>query len=113
MEILAEEFTVAGHQVKVATQVATKVERDRDYEIVRLPILKSCVADCAHFCGRQSSGTYDSPSRFSILSEFKKTVDDSLRAGYRSCAQVHLARHSRSEVARSYLRVLESAARLG
>ena len=56
MEILAEEFTAAGHQVKVATQVATKVERDRDYEIVRLPILKSCVADCAHFCGRQSSG---------------------------------------------------------
>ena len=52
MEILAEEFTVAGHQVKVATQVATKVERDRDYEIVRVPILKSCVADCAHFCGR-------------------------------------------------------------
>ena len=43
MEILAEEFTVAGHQVKVATQVATKVERDRDYEIVRVPILKSCV----------------------------------------------------------------------
>ena len=64
MEILAEEFTVAGHQVKVATQVATKVERDRDYEIVRLPILKSCVADCAHSCGRQSSGTYDSPGRF-------------------------------------------------
>src|SRR5262249_51889698 len=38
--------------------------------------------------------------------------DDSLRADYRSSAMVHLARHSRSEVARSYLRVLESAARL-
>jgi hypothetical protein len=43
MDKLAEQFTVAGYQVKVATQVATKVERDRDYEIVRLPILKSCV----------------------------------------------------------------------
>jgi glycogen synthase len=39
--------------------------------------------------------------------------DDSLLAAYRSCAPVHLARHSRSEVARSYLRVLESVARLG
>ena len=39
--------------------------------------------------------------------------DNRLLAGYRACAPVHLARHSRSEVARSYLRVLESAARLG
>src|SRR5262249_24665461 len=38
--------------------------------------------------------------------------DDSLRADYRSFAPVHLARHSRRDVARSYLRVLESAARL-
>jgi len=37
--------------------------------------------------------------------------DDGLCADYRSSAIVHLARHSRSEVARSYLRVLESAAR--
>ena len=36
--------------------------------------------------------------------------DDGLRADYRSFAPVHLARHSRSEVARSYLRVLESVA---
>src|ERR1700756_2293438 len=43
MEILAEEFTAAGHQVKVATQVASEVERDHDYQIVRLPSLKSCV----------------------------------------------------------------------
>src|SRR5262249_12881817 len=43
MEILAEEFTAAGHQVKVATQVATEVERDHDYEVVRVPTLKSCV----------------------------------------------------------------------
>ena len=38
--------------------------------------------------------------------------DDGLRANYRSFAPVHLARHSRSEVARSYLNVLESAAGL-
>jgi glycosyltransferase involved in cell wall biosynthesis len=37
--------------------------------------------------------------------------DDGLRAGYRSGAPAHLARHSRSDVARSYLNVLESAAR--
>jgi glycogen synthase len=36
--------------------------------------------------------------------------DDILRAGYCSGAPVHLARHSRSEVARSYLHVLESVA---
>jgi hypothetical protein len=42
-EILAEEFVAAGHQVKVATQVATEGEPDHDYEIVRLPTLKSCV----------------------------------------------------------------------
>jgi hypothetical protein len=33
MEILAEEFTVADHQVKVATQIASEVERDPDYEV--------------------------------------------------------------------------------
>ena len=43
MEILAEEFTVAGHQVKVVTQVASETERDRSYEVVRLPTLKSSV----------------------------------------------------------------------
>jgi glycogen(starch) synthase len=36
--------------------------------------------------------------------------NDGMRAEYRSSASVHLARHSRSEVARSYLRVLESVA---
>ena len=36
--------------------------------------------------------------------------DDSLRANYRSSAAVHLARHSRSDVAHRYLQVLESAA---
>jgi glycogen(starch) synthase len=41
MEILAEEFTAAGHQVKVATRVASEVERNCDYEVVRLPTLKS------------------------------------------------------------------------
>jgi hypothetical protein len=43
MEILAEEFMAAGHQVNVVTQVASEAERDHDYEIVRLPSLKSCV----------------------------------------------------------------------
>jgi glycogen(starch) synthase len=38
--------------------------------------------------------------------------DDNLRAGYRSRAPIHLARHSRANVARSYLQVLESAASL-
>src|SRR5215468_7688914 len=95
MEILAEEFTAAGHQVKVATQVAAEAERDHDYEIVRLPTLKSCVqllrwSDvclCANVSLRglppmmiartpvvvSHQGTYDLP-KFSILSEFKKTV---------------------------------------
>ena len=96
MEILAEEFTAAGHQVKVATQVATAAERNHNYEVVRLPTLKSCVqllrwSDvclCANVSLRglppmiiartpvvvSHQGTYDSPGRFSILSEFKKTV---------------------------------------
>jgi glycosyltransferase involved in cell wall biosynthesis len=38
--------------------------------------------------------------------------NDGLRATYRSSAPLHLARHSRSEVARSYLQVLESVARI-
>jgi len=43
MEILAEEFAAAGHQVKVVTQIASEAERTHDYEVVRLPTLKSCV----------------------------------------------------------------------
>ena len=43
MEILAEEFAAAGHQVKVATLVASESERTHDYEVVRLPTLKLCV----------------------------------------------------------------------
>jgi len=38
--------------------------------------------------------------------------NDSLRANYCSAAPAHLARHARSQVARSYLNVLESAAGL-
>ena len=38
--------------------------------------------------------------------------DDSLRVGYRSDAPVHLARHSRANVTRSYLNVLEAATSL-
>jgi glycosyltransferase involved in cell wall biosynthesis len=41
MEILAEEFTAADHQVKVVTQVAAEEESNLDYEVVRLPTLKS------------------------------------------------------------------------
>jgi glycogen synthase len=96
MEILAEEFTAAGHQVKVATQVAIEVERDHGYEVVRLPSLRSCVqllrwsdvclSACVSLRGLppvmiartplvvSHQGTYDSPGRFSIVSEFKKTV---------------------------------------
>jgi glycogen(starch) synthase len=96
MEILAEEFTAAGHQVKVATRVASEAERDRIYEVIRLPSLKSCVQllrwSNVCLCGNVSlrglppmmiagtpvvvshQGTYDLPGRFSILSELKKTV---------------------------------------
>jgi glycogen synthase len=96
MEILAEEFTAAGHQVKVATQVATEAERNHDYEVVRLPTLKSClqllhwsdVCLCANVSLRglvpmmiagtplviSHHGTYGSPGRFKIVPEVKKTV---------------------------------------
>jgi glycogen(starch) synthase len=96
MEILAEEFTAAGHQVKIATRVASEAERNNDYDVVRLPTLKSCVqllrwSDvclCANVSLRglvpmmiagtplvmSHHGTYGSPNRFSILSEVKKAV---------------------------------------
>jgi glycogen(starch) synthase len=96
MEILAEEFTAAGHQVKVATQVAVEVERDHDYEVVRLPTLKSCVqllrgsdvclCACVSLRGLlpmmiartpvviSHQDTYPSPGRFSIVAQSKKTV---------------------------------------
>jgi len=98
MEILAEEFTAGGHQVKVATtQVAVAAERNHDYEVVRSPTLKSCVqllrwSDvclCANVSLRGlvpmmiagtplviiHHGTYGPPGRFSgIVAEFKKIV---------------------------------------
>jgi glycogen synthase len=96
MEILAEEFTAAGHQVHVATQVAIEAERNHDYEVVRLPTLKSCVqllhrSDVCLCAGVSLRGlvpimvagtplvishhdTYNSPGCFSIVPEFKKTV---------------------------------------
>jgi len=43
MEILAEEFTAVGHQVKVVTQVAVEEEGNLDYEVVRLPTVKSFI----------------------------------------------------------------------
>ena len=96
MEILAEEFAAAGHQVKVITQVPAEVECQHAYEIVRLPTLRSCVqvlrwSDvclCANVSLRglvpmmlagsplviSHHGTYGSVERFSILPELKKTV---------------------------------------
>jgi glycogen synthase len=96
MEILAEEFTAAGHQVKVVTQVATESEGNYDYEVVRLPTLKSCVqllrwSDVCLCAGVSLRGlvamiiagtplvishqtTYNSSGRFTIVPEFKKKV---------------------------------------
>jgi glycosyltransferase involved in cell wall biosynthesis len=97
MEILAEEFTVAGHQVKVATQVASDAECSHDYEVVRLPTLRSCVqllrwSDvclCANVSLRglgpmmiagtplviSHHGTYSSPGGLSgVVTEIKKNV---------------------------------------
>jgi glycogen(starch) synthase len=97
MEILAEEFTAADHQVKVVTQVASEAERNHDYEVVRSPTFRSCVqllrwSDvclCANVSLRglgpmliagapvviSHHGTYGSPDRFSgIVEECKKTV---------------------------------------
>ena len=96
MEILAEEFSAAGHQAKVITQVASESERNHHYEVVRSPSLKSCVqllrwSDvclCANVSLRglvpvmiagtplviSHQGTYDSPDHFSIVPKFKKTV---------------------------------------
>jgi glycogen(starch) synthase len=95
MEILAEEFTAAGHQVKVVTRVTSEVERNRDYEVVRLPTLKSylqllrwsdvCLSANVSLRGLlpiiitrtplvvSHQGTYDSLGR-SIVPEFKKLV---------------------------------------
>jgi glycogen synthase len=97
MEILAEEFMAAGHHVKIATQVASDVERSHDYEVVRLPSLKSCVqllrwSDvclCANVSLRglvpmmiagtplviSHHGTYSSPGGFGgIVTEVKRNV---------------------------------------
>ena len=96
MEILAEEFTAASHQVKVVTQVATESEGNHDYEVVRLPALTSCVqllrwSDVCLCAGVSLRGlvpmiiagtplvishqaTYNSSGRFTIVPEFKKTV---------------------------------------
>src|SRR5262249_3810958 len=97
MEILAEEFTAAGHQVKVATQVVSEREREHPaYEVVRVPLLKSCVqllrwSDVCLCAGVSLRGlapimiagtplvithqeTYDSPGRFTFVPKLKKTV---------------------------------------
>src|SRR5260370_38964796 len=96
MEILAEEFAAAGHQVKVISQVPAENERQPAYEIVRLPTLRACVqilrwSDvclCANVSLRglvpmmlagsplviSHHGTYGWVERFAILSELKTTV---------------------------------------
>lgn len=96
MEILAEEFAAAGHQVKVITQIPTENECEYTYEIVRLPTLRSHVqilrwSDvclCANVSLRglvpimlagsplviAHHGTYGSVKHFSVLPELKKTI---------------------------------------
>jgi glycogen synthase len=96
MEILAEEFTAAGHRVKVVTQVSGKAEDDHDYEVVRLPRLRlylellrwSDVCLCANVSLRgllpimiartplviSHHGGYGSPGRMSLVAELKKAV---------------------------------------
>ena len=37
MQILGEEFSPSGHQVKVVTQVPIELERNQDYEVIRSP----------------------------------------------------------------------------
>jgi len=96
MEILAEEFTAAGHRVKVVTQVSGKAEDDHDYEVVRLPRLRlylellrwSDVCLCANVSLRgllpimiartplviSHQGGYGSPGRMSLVTELKKAV---------------------------------------
>ena len=95
MEILAEEFTAAGHQVKVATQVAVEEEGNQDYEVVRLPTPKSfmkllrwsdvCLSAGVSLRGLlpmmiartplvvSHQGTYDT-ANLSIVAELKKAV---------------------------------------
>jgi glycogen(starch) synthase len=43
MEILAEEFVAAGHEVRVVTLTATEEEGNCGYEVVRLPSLRAYV----------------------------------------------------------------------
>jgi glycogen(starch) synthase len=96
MEILAEEFSASGHQVKVVTQVSVELKRNQNYEVIRSPTVKSYVQAlrwsdvclCASVSLRSlppmmiawtplviSHQTYpDSSGRFRILSELRKTV---------------------------------------
>jgi glycogen(starch) synthase len=96
MEILAEEFSASGHQVKVVTQVVTELERNHDYEVIRSPTVKSYVQAlrwsdvclCASISLRglppmmiawtplviSHQALPSSPDGFSMLGELKKTV---------------------------------------
>jgi glycogen synthase len=96
MEILAEEFSASGHQVKVVTQVVIELERNQDYEVIRSPTVKSYVQAlrwsdvclCASVSLRGLPPVMitrtplvishqicpGSPGHFSIVSELKKIV---------------------------------------
>jgi glycogen synthase len=96
MEILAEEFTAAGHTVNVVTQIASDVERDDGYNVARLPTWPSYMkllrwADvclCANVSLRgvipavltgtpmviSHHGLYGSPRYFDALSAAKRAV---------------------------------------
>jgi glycosyltransferase involved in cell wall biosynthesis len=96
MEILAEEFVAAGHQVKVVTETKSGVDRDGSYEVIRSPNLQSYVhllrwSDVCVYASVTLRGlwpvmvvrrpfvishqtVYDSPGKFSVLAELKKFV---------------------------------------
>jgi glycogen synthase len=96
MEVLAEEFVAAGHQVRVVTLTASEAERDCNYEVVRSPSIHSYVKHlrwsnvclCAGVSVRglgpmlvtrrpfviSHQASYGSPGHFSLIEGFKKNV---------------------------------------
>ena len=97
MEILAEEFTSAGHQVRIITQTPNEIdEPGRPYEILRLPHLQTYLkmlrwCDVCLFASVSLRGMWpllmvsrpslishqtfcSVPGRFSLLGELKKLV---------------------------------------
>ena len=96
MEILAEEFGMAGHQVMVITQTDNEVERESKYDVVRLPSLQQFLqllrwSDVCLYASVSLRGLspmmivqrpfvishqtiYNSPARFSVGVQLKKAV---------------------------------------